>query len=70
MSVGASEIDHPQVTNVPAMAATTGADHTRNDSHAMVDRPPWEHWDQDANEFLIGDYLKYYNDVEGPTALS
>ena len=68
LSVGASENDHPQVLSVPATAVDFGTDHAKDDSHAMVDRPPWEQFDLDANEFLINDYLRYHKDVEGPTA--
>ena len=48
------------------MAANVDIDHVSLDGHAMVDRPPWEQLDLDANDHLIDSDHKYWNTVEGP----
>ena len=32
----------------------------------MVDRPPWEQFDLDTNDYLVDSDPKYWNNVEGP----
>ena len=47
------------------MAADVDTDHVTMVSHAMVDRPPWEQLDLDANDYLVDGTLGYWNNVDG-----
>jgi len=49
------------------MTAYADNDHVTSGGYAMVDRPPWEQFDLDANDYLIDSNPKYWNTVEGPS---
>ena len=63
---GVSGHDQAQVKHTPVVAANIDIDHVSLDGHAMVDRPPWEQFDLDANDYLVDSNPKYWNTVEGP----
>ena len=64
---GVSGRDHAQVEHAPVMTAYADNDHVTSGGYAMVDRPPWEQFDLDANDYLIDSNPKYWNTVEGPS---
>ena len=66
MVAGASGPDLAQIEHVPVVAADVDIDHVAMVGHAMVDRPPWEQFDLDANDYLVDSNLVYWNDVDGP----